>query len=170
MNKTYPCNTHFGLKSVSDPHEIDRWYTVKVVGDQGNIKVYVDDVLKLEYTDSEPVLTGGIAIENLDGPVAIDDLVVSTHEALPETLWVSTGGPLGGLGYDVRIDPRDSQTMFVSDNFAGVAKTDNAGQIWYPSNSGISIKSGATGDGINIFCLTIDPGNPDIIWAGPLKN
>lgn len=80
--------------------------------------------------------------------------------------WESTGGPLGGLGYDVRINPLNKNTMYVTDNWAGVAKSDNAGQSWYQSNSGITIKGGPSGDAINIFSLTLDPNNPAIIWAG----
>jgi len=166
LNKTYPCGSHFSLKSISEPHDINRWYKIKIIGDQGNIKVYVDDILKIDYTDSEPILTGGINLENLNGTVYYDDLVITTDELISGIQFVYTGGPLGGLGYDVRIHPDNNKTLFVSDNFAGVAKSEDAGKTWYPSNSGISIKSGATGDAVNIFCLTIDPGNPDIIWTG----
>jgi photosystem II stability/assembly factor-like uncharacterized protein len=56
--------------------------------------------------------------------------------------------------------------MFVTDNFAGVLKSENSGQTWYQSNSGIGVRSGATGDAVNIFSLTIDPNNPEIVWAG----
>jgi len=85
---------------------------------------------------------------------------------ISETKWVNTGGPLGGLGYDVRIYPTNKNSMFVTDNYAGVARSDNAGETWYQTNSGISVKSGPTGDAINIFSLTIDPNDPNIIWAG----
>lgn len=80
--------------------------------------------------------------------------------------WVSTGGPLGGLGYDVRIHPRDKNKMYVTDNFAGVVRSDDAGATWRPSNKGITAKGGTTGDTTPIFSLTVDPNNPDILWAG----
>ena len=51
--------------------------------------------------------------------------------------------------------------MFVTDNFAGVAKTENAGQSWFQANSGINIRSGPTGDAVNIFSLTIEPNTPE---------
>jgi photosystem II stability/assembly factor-like uncharacterized protein len=80
--------------------------------------------------------------------------------------WESTGGPIGGLGYDVRIDPVNSQIMYLTDNFVGVLKSTDGGASWVPKNSGIEIYSGPTGDEINIFSLTIDENNPDTIWAG----
>jgi hypothetical protein len=61
-------------------------------------------------------------------------LVVSAQTSWAQTSWVSTGGPLGGLGYDVRIDPNNSNNMFVTDNWAGVIKSENAGQSWFQSN------------------------------------
>lgn len=80
--------------------------------------------------------------------------------------WKNTGGPLGGLGYDVRIHPGNKNLMFVTDNFAGVSKSDDAGQTWQQTNSGIDIRNGPTGDAVNIFSLTIDPNDPNIVWAG----
>lgn len=80
--------------------------------------------------------------------------------------WVSTGGPVGGLGYDVRIHPSDKTKMYVTDNYAGVAVSSDSGNTWKASNSGITIRGGASGDAINIFSLTVDQNNPNIIWAG----
>ncbi|MBF0275475.1 MAG: hypothetical protein HQK84_09615, partial [Nitrospinae bacterium] len=51
--------------------------------------------------------------------------------------WTSTGGPIGGLGYDIRIDPNSSTTMYVTDNFAGVVKSEDSGANWTAKNSGI---------------------------------
>ncbi len=80
--------------------------------------------------------------------------------------WVATGGPLGGLGYDVRIHPVTKTTMYVTDNFAGVVKSTDAGATWTATNSGITVRGGPSGDAYTIFSLTIDPNNPDILWAG----
>jgi len=30
--------------------------------------------------------------------------------------WIRTGGPNGGIGYDIRIHPKDKNVMFVTDN------------------------------------------------------
>jgi uncharacterized protein (TIGR03437 family) len=35
-----------------------------------------------------------------------------------------------------------------------------------PSNNGISTRTGDSGDAIPVFCLTVDPNNPDVVWAG----
>ncbi len=80
--------------------------------------------------------------------------------------WVRTGGPLGGLGYDIRIRPDNPDSMYVSDAFAGVFKSTNGGQTWTPANTGITARTGASGDAIPVFCLTIDPHNPDTLWCG----
>ena len=168
LNKTYPCGTHPELMNIEEENEINRWYSVEIVGNEGNIKVYVDGDLKIEYTDPEPLLSGQIDFETLDeGYVYFDNILVTTEDGqLSDTSWESTGGPLGGLGYDVRIHPDDKNIMFVTDNFAGVLKSENAGQNWYQANKGIDVKSGLTGDAVNIFSLTIDPNNSDIVWAG----
>jgi hypothetical protein len=80
--------------------------------------------------------------------------------------WVSTGGPVGGLGYDVRIHPTSKQTMFVTDNYAGVIKSIDGGKTWQPSNAGITVRGGPTADAFAIFSLTIDPNDPNVLWAG----
>lgn len=80
--------------------------------------------------------------------------------------WVATGGPLGGLGYDVRIHPQTKSIMYVTDNFAGVIRSTDAGATWSASNAGITARVGATADAIPIFSLTIDPNNPQILWSG----
>lgn len=79
--------------------------------------------------------------------------------------WQPTGGPIGGLGYYVLIHPTESNQMFLSDNFAGVLVSNNAGALWTPSNSGI-LAEGQEGVDINIFSLAVDPNNPEILWAG----
>jgi len=166
-------DTFTDLESVDEEYESNRWYTVEIAGDEGHIRVYLDGALKIDYLDSEPLLTGLISFESLpNSHVHLDDVVVTSigDEPLSETAWESTGGPPGGLGYDVRIHPADKNVMFVTDNFAGVVKSDNGGREWYQTNSGISVKSGPTGDAVNIFSLTIDPNNSDIVWAGTNGN
>lgn len=80
--------------------------------------------------------------------------------------WVRMGGPLGGLGYDIRTQPDNPDIMYVTDAFAGVHKSTNGGQTWVNSNNGIDARTGPSGDAIPVFCLTIDPNNHDIVWIG----
>jgi photosystem II stability/assembly factor-like uncharacterized protein len=80
--------------------------------------------------------------------------------------WVYTGGPLGGLGYDVRMDPRNPDVMYVTDAWAGTFKSTDGGQNWFAINNGILPYFGPSGDAIPIFSLTIDPNHPDTLWAG----
>jgi photosystem II stability/assembly factor-like uncharacterized protein len=167
LSKTRPCGTHTPLVKVYDLHSLGQWYSVEIVGNNASIKVYVDGVLKIDHVDSEPVTSGSISFETLTAStVYIDEVVVTTNDAFSNKRWESTEGPPGGLGYDVRIHPQHKNIMYVTDNYAGVAKSENAGQPWYRSNRGISVTGGPTGDFTFIFSLTIDPNNPDIIWAG----
>jgi len=80
--------------------------------------------------------------------------------------WVRCGGPLGGLGYDVRMHPGNQDTMFVTDSFGGVFRSADGGLTWAPSNDGITTYGGTSGDAIKVFCLTIDPLDPSIVWCG----
>jgi len=86
--------------------------------------------------------------------------------ALTELSWVRTGGPLGGLGYDIRMRPDNPDVMFVTDAWAGVHKSTDGGQTWVPATQGITGRQGESNDAIPVFCLTIDPNNYDIVWAG----
>ncbi|MFT6753524.1 MAG: photosystem II stability/assembly factor-like uncharacterized protein [Candidatus Azotimanducaceae bacterium] len=94
---------------------------------------------------------------------AIITLIVTTTI---QANWESVGGPVGGIGYDVRIHPANKQIMYVTDNSAGVGISQDGGKNWAVSNAGITIKSGATGDAVNIFSLTIDSNTPTTLWAG----
>jgi len=166
--KTQPCGSHPDLKETSADHRFGRWYDVAIIGQQGRLEVTVDGRRVLTYADSNPLLFGSIALETLeDSEVYVDDIAV-LGEA-PPTLgleWVRTGGPLGGLGYDVRMRPDNPKIMYVTDAWAGVFMSTDGGQSWFPSNKGITTRLGKSGDAIPIFCLTIDPHDPDIIWAG----
>ncbi|MFL5247483.1 MAG: choice-of-anchor D domain-containing protein, partial [Myxococcales bacterium] len=103
-----------------------------------------------------------VAVLTVAGVVASAAL----SQGVPAPEWVSTGGPVGGLGYDVRIHPTTKSKMLVTDNYAGVALSSDSGKTWRPSNAGITVKGGATADAVAVFSLTVDPNDPDIVWAG----
>jgi len=168
LSKTQPCENHKELKASPANHRLGRWYEVKIVGKGGSLEIYVDGRRMLTYTDPDPLLFGSIALETLeDSEVYVDDIMVLGQ--VPPTLgleWVRTGGPLGGLGYDVRMRPDNPDTMYVTDAWAGVFMSTDGGQTWLPSNEGITTRAGESGDAIPVFCLTIDPHHYDTIWIG----
>jgi hypothetical protein len=74
--------------------------------------------------------------------------------------WIHTGGPPGGLGYDIRYSFANPDIWYVTDGYAGVYMSTDDGVTWQSSNTDIPPQDGPTGDGIPIFSLTIDPHNP----------
>src|SRR3989337_2617887 len=85
---------------------------------------------------------------------------------LADQSWVRLGGPPGGLGYDIRVRPDNPQIWFVTDAFAGVHLSTDGGLSWVTSDEGIDARAGTSGDTIPVFSLTIDPNDPEIVWAG----
>jgi photosystem II stability/assembly factor-like uncharacterized protein len=145
-----------------------RWYRIGVLLQGEHIKIYVDDRLRMSYTDSSgPLLAGRFAFETLDGSEAwIDQVRLVAVKPIQESKWIRTGGPPGGLGYDIRIHPLDKRIMFVTDNPSGVNKSYDGGRTWVTRNDGITSRGGPSSDSYPIFSLTIDPVDPKIVWAG----
>ena len=77
--------------------------------------------------------------------------------------WIALGGPPGGLGYDIRMQPDNPDTMYVTDGFTGFFKSTNGGESWFPINVGIEPFPGA---GTQAFSVTIDPHDYNTIWGG----
>lgn len=168
LSRTAPCGTHRQLRAVSQSHSRTKWYEVTISGVGGRISVYVNGSRVISLTDSTPLLYGAVALEVLDGAeVYVDDITILGQQSAAVGLaWAKTGGPLGGLGYDVRTQAENSDTMYVTDAWSGVNVSSDGGQTWRASNEGILSRTGSSGDAIPIFSLTIDPHNPDVIWAG----
>jgi len=159
------------LSSKMMPISYGEWYSLRITGSVSHLQVYLDDVLQIDYTDTqEPYLTGSIAFESLDdGDVLIDDVVLGGQlpaAAPPGLSWIFTGGPRGGIGYDIRFNPLDQNNIWVTDAFAGAHQSTDGGMTWTARNEGIDARSGLSGGAIPVFTLTIDPNNPDILWAG----
>ncbi len=172
FHKQYWPDTFIDLLRLSFSHSLDTWHDIEIVGTGDRIQFYADGRLELEYTDPEPLLYGTFAFETLDDGLAyIDDIVVygpapAAGSAPTGLTWVRTGGPLGGLGYDIRMRPDNPDIMYVTDAWAGVFMSTDGGANWEPSNNGITTRTGESGDAIPVFCLTIDPHDPDTIWVG----
>jgi photosystem II stability/assembly factor-like uncharacterized protein len=179
----WPDEFHDDLVSHSARHALNTWHQIEIIG-QGNVlTLYVNGAREWTYSDAQPLLNGSFAFETLENSQAyIDDILVTMGSApspapregsptapspsAAELAWIRSGGPLGGLGYDVRMRPDNPDRMFVTDAWAGVFASDDGGQNWYPANEGITTRTGPTGEAIPVFSLTIDPNNPQIVWAG----
>jgi photosystem II stability/assembly factor-like uncharacterized protein len=144
------------------------WHTIELAAFESQVSLSVDGKPWLKYDDPDPLQLGGLAFETLEtAKVWIDDLqVYAPQEEISSLQWKRMGGPLGGLGYDVRMRPDNPDIMYVTDANAGVFKSDDGGASWYPDNRGITARTGGTGELIPVFCLTMDPSNYDILWAG----
>ena len=78
--------------------------------------------------------------------------------------WAHLGGPIGGLGYDIRYSFADHQTWYVTDAWAGIHRSRDGGLTWEPINEGITARKGV--DGVPIFTVVVDHHDPSIIWVG----
>ncbi|MBI3962508.1 MAG: hypothetical protein HY335_07135 [Deinococcus sp.] len=174
LNKQYwPDRFLNGLAGLATYHSPGVWHQVEVVMQSGRIQFLVDSQLEWEYTDRDPLLNGSFAFETQEDSIAyVDNIAVyGTAPLVVGVLvggwsWTRTGGPLGGLGYDVRMNPQNPSIMYVTDAWSGVHMSTNGGQNWLPSNQGITTRTGDSGDAIPVFSLTVDPNSPNIVWAG----
>jgi photosystem II stability/assembly factor-like uncharacterized protein len=168
LNKTSPCDAFKVLTSVKQPWIRGRWYEMRISGSGGRIDIYVDGALTLSVNDPDPLLYGTIGVETLDGSEFYVDNVRVTGQPAPTAglQWVKTGGPIGGLGYDVRMRPDDPDVMFATDAWSGVSMSTDGGVSWAASNEGIVTRAGPSGDAIPVLCLSIDPRDPETVWCG----
>jgi len=75
----------------------------------------------------------------------------------PNDLWQSF--PLyGGEMTSIAMNPENRDIIFVGTRDAGVFKTTNGGQTWFPARNGLTFHP--------IRCMTLDPENPQVIYAG----
>ena len=157
---------NFILARLITDFELNRWFSLKVNFTVSNIAIYMDNVLLMEAADINTALIGNFSLNCENSHVHFDSINIIADKISQQAEWVKTGGPHGGLGYDVRIDPTNPNIIYITDTFAGVCKSTDGGKNWREINNGISVRAGASKDKIPIFCLTIDSSNPDILWAG----
>jgi photosystem II stability/assembly factor-like uncharacterized protein len=160
-----------GLANAPGPYDLNRWYTLSVNADMRDITVSVDGSQVLSYKDTSSTSiiwsgTVGLEVVGPDGLKARFDDVTVTGSLPPDDLWIKTGGPIGGLGYDVRYGSADQQVMYVTDNYSGVNKSNNGGVSWFATNRGITGRAGTSGDAIPVFTLNMDPNSDNNVWAG----
>jgi photosystem II stability/assembly factor-like uncharacterized protein len=148
------------------------WYNVVINANLNHIQVNVDGLPCINYTDPSllnlwPLWQGTIGLEvtpDASAHAYFDDVDVF-GVVPPERTWTRTGGPIGGLGYDIRFGS-SIQEMYVTDNYSGVFKSGNNGVSWYPSNRGITGRFWPSGDAIPVFTLNLDENDSSIVWAG----
>ncbi len=78
--------------------------------------------------------------------------------------WTHLGGPIGGLGYDIRHSFENHEIWYVTDAWAGIHRSLDGGLTWDPINEGITATKGV--DAVPIFSATVDPHDSDVIWIG----
>ncbi|MCK5673667.1 MAG: hypothetical protein KAH95_09830, partial [Spirochaetales bacterium] len=148
-------------------HRNGVWHTVEITGKGDTLQFIVNGKIEWTYKDRNPLEGGNFALEMLDESEGrFDDLVIYGKAPAVKSSWVRTGGPPGGLGYDIRMCSDNPNAMYVTDAWAGVFKSTDGGAHWSPANNGIQTRAGASGDAVPVFCLTVDPHNNDIIWIG----
>lgn len=159
------------LVSKNLPVTFGRWHAIRITGSENHFQVYLDEELVVAYTDQETSFPdGSIAFESLDdGDVLVDDVVLkgqAPSAGASGISWVFTGGPRGGIGYDIRFHHNDQKNIWVTDAYAGAHQSLDGGLTWIARNQGIDARSGMSGEAVPVFSLTIDPIHPEILWAG----
>jgi photosystem II stability/assembly factor-like uncharacterized protein len=157
------------------------WHQIQLNASGDTHTVMLDGVQVLSVSDPDsPVRTGRISFEAVgEAAIEVDNLTVTLGAAVPQPapqtpptpapagepgVWVRTGGPPGGLGYDIRMQPDNPDIMYVTDAHAGVHKSIDGGRTWFPANSGINMLEEA--GTVPVFTLTIDPHNYNVLWVG----
>lgn len=173
------------------PSVSEEWTALTIVVRGPDHMILVNGEPVIELSDPQAFTGDGIVLRvEAEGTVEFDDLVIealgapattttettavptsttatdTTIAAADGFTWIRTGGPFGGLGYDVRMHPDDPDLMYVTDAFAGVFISHDGGETWSPSNEGIVTRVGRSGDSIPVFSLTIDQNEPDTVWIG----
>jgi len=94
-------------------------------------------------------------------PAAVGDYVTYLpliSKPVPPT-WL---GPDGGKIVSMALDPTHPDTVYAGTWGAGVFKTTNSGDTWYPINTGL--------DNSFIWSLAVNPLQPNIVYAGTNRN
>ena len=100
------------------------------------------------------------------GMLSVNQVISQTpHKpAFKAGSWISTGGPIGGLGYDVRHSYENLDLWDVTDAWGGIFLSGDRGIHWEAVNQGIDTRKG--NDGVPVFCVAVDPHNSNNVWIG----
>ena len=174
------------LTEVNEAHNLGQWYNLRIELEGDRIKISVNDILKIDYVDSEPLLNGDIAFESLDDSrIYVDDINVEIDSSF--AVYAGTGGygvyrcnpvikewqnlgrtfssgwwtPWERRMYQfssLLFDPEVPGRVYLGHFPSGFFISDDNGHTWRDSSLGLG------NDGI--FSLTMQPNNRNIIWAG----
>jgi predicted TIM-barrel fold metal-dependent hydrolase len=79
--KEKPIGSHFKLADILTTIEVNKWYTISFQIKENNIKIYIDSVLLVDYSDNVPLLHGSIGFETQDNShFHFDDVYVVISE------------------------------------------------------------------------------------------
>jgi photosystem II stability/assembly factor-like uncharacterized protein len=188
LNKQYDGMTKVddNLASASEQISTGQWHTLRTDLKGANIKIYLDNILKINYTDPQPLFSGNICFETFEGSIVqVDD--VKVQAAPTENVYAGTGGygiykfdsasgtwvNLGrtlGISYwttwerrmyqfsSILFDPAIPGRVYLGHFPGGFFVSNDSGQTWKDSSIGLG------NDGV--FTLTMDPRNNSILWAG----
>ncbi|MCJ7678663.1 MAG: hypothetical protein MUO35_13195 [Anaerolineales bacterium] len=175
------------LASAPSDLVVGDWWLLEMSIAGGEQHVFVGPGVELHAVDDDPLPGAGLMLHVFGEAVAeFDDLTLAPAAGAPsadaspppesvpteeprepgDLVWVRLGGPPGGLGYDIRYNFDDPNTWYVTDANAGVHISHDDGLTWEQSNTGINPVGGASGDGVPVFSLTVDPHDTQIIWIG----
>lgn len=175
------------LASAPSKLVVGEWWLLEMSLAGGEQHVFVGPGVELHAVDDDPLPGAGLMLHVFGEAVAeFDDLTLAPAAGAPsadaspqpesvstdgprelgDLVWVRLGGPPGGLGYDIRYNFDEPDTWYVTDANAGVHISHDDGLTWEQSNTGINPVGGASGDGVPVFSLTVDPHDTQIIWIG----
>jgi photosystem II stability/assembly factor-like uncharacterized protein len=178
---------HTNLAEAKFPFEKNTWISIKLVGKGNNIKVYVNNELKIDYIDDNPVLNGRIAFESLDdSKIYVDDIHVTVDKKVdttvyagtagyglyvlyPQSKWQNLGRTLGGGWWSpwerrmyqfssILFDPDVPGRVYYGHFPSGFFISEDNGKTWKDSSLGLG------NDGM--FSLSMHPNNHSILFAG----
>jgi photosystem II stability/assembly factor-like uncharacterized protein len=126
----------------------------------GGVLLHVEGTATGEFDDLTVIAPEGEAPSGGEAPPTPAATGLPAYQAQS---WVRLGGPPGGLGYDIRMQPDNPDIMYVTDANAGIHKSVDGGRSWVPVNAGVAP---IVGGGAPVFCATIDPHDANTVWIG----
>ena len=114
------------------------------------------NTIKINTSDEEKVNNQNNIESSQAGNFTLQ-CVSSTND--PLNTWVKAKGPIGGLGYNVRYRHDNQDTMYFTDDWSGIKKSNEGGLNWIQSNGegqgNIDFRVGPSLDNIPVYALSL---------------